>query len=288
MKGPRYFLAIFTLCLAATTSVAAATPKGFVNCWGCSDFQKRQIAAAVTPSPGEADVYVLDGIAESVVRFNVIVDSEPGFFNVAVFELAPDPSIANALNAWRNAIVAAKSLRIDEANLPEACRANGASHGANFVSNSACSGQVEVVLDQHLRATILASQRNFENALLNMLGAGSLDARVSKIVVKIVTPDGSEITLEAELATEASDGKSVLMDVRVIRVIANGISLPLSLEETNGRAWNGLTGNQTGDLQVIFSNFGRTYHIGTTCVTTGSVKCPTEGNEGCKIEVRCK
>lgn len=265
---------------------AEATPRVLVNCWGCTEQQMINAAIEATAIPGDADVYVVPEAAESAKRFYVSIDSEPGLFDVSVVPMSLETEVAEALVMHAEVVRNVKSFVVEDHNLPVACRAEGVAQGAAYVGNQLCADGIHHLLEQRLRNTQVAAQRRLEQAIDRFL-TGTQTGK-PKIEVVIRTPDGSEIRLEVKLGVDYSDGSTFMYDFETTRVtLADGLRIPVSPAQADGRTWSGLTTGQVRSLHAALRGFGRTVHLGE-CKTIAEVVCPPSGGGMCKVHVQCR
>ncbi len=270
-------LAGFALACTLVTSYAVASDQRVTACNFCSA-QERQSAAlaAAPPWGGVSHVYVVDNANRTVSRYEVTIESEPGFSLAQAVEVESE---ADALDFARSVWKAADDFSSSVHDVPE----DVIPSLTDYLSNSHYHGRAFQFVEGKVQG-LFAFPRDFTMAATALLSR-VIPTSDGKMRATLRFADGGTVRIEISLGVDVSTDTVGVMDLRVIPGSAldrHGDPLPMSREAlTGGYERVELSETTLEDL----ARMARAWGIPVTCRVASSHTRFRCDQSGCVTEV---
>ena len=248
MKSSRMYHHSFLLSLLLFASSAHA--ELWTGCHGCAREQEEQaavVAASASPTPSVVNVYVADKVHREVLKFEVLIDREPGLFVTTVTQLQTGQAQVDAVMAFWGALDQMKRQSI----LSTVC-----ARVVYYIYDAGCQGRVS----QHLHYgsnTVFGDFRRDGAILLNRLNAAFNFDRPFES--RLYFSDGSVAVVEIRFAMNVVTMTLSVHEVKLIRAYADdGTQLPLTPEQLAGFTLENASIRTVEDMTRLFRAWGVT------------------------------
>lgn len=235
------------LLMFAISPVAVGASPKLASCHGCTASQREMAAVAVTPNPGFAEVLVVDGVNESVYKYEVTIDREPGLFVTSVNELTVSTDDVRPFQAIWGAVASTKEVAVP----PEVC-----SGISTYLYEATCRGRTSTFLRQGDGTLVSAL-----NGLIfggtavrqQVLAAFNINQPVS---LTLRFSDGSYLRIRITISSEADSGAYSIADMQIIEAIGpDGVAYPIAPEGIAGLVVENVSLRTIEDLVRLFSGW---------------------------------
>lgn len=248
MKSSRMYHPSFLLSLLLFASSAHA--ELWTGCHGCTREQEEQaavVAASALPTPSIVNVYVTDKVHREVLKFEVLIDREPGLFVTTVTPLQPGQAQVDTVMAFWGALDQMKRQSISSTVCARV---------VYYIYDAGCRGRVS----QHLHYgsnTVFGDFRRDGAILLNRLNAAFNFDRPFES--RLYFPDGSVAVVEIRFAMNVVTMTLSVHEVKLIRAYADdGTQLPLTPEQLAGFTLENASIRTVEDMTRLFRAWGVT------------------------------
>ncbi|NNF52081.1 MAG: hypothetical protein HKN59_06555 [Gammaproteobacteria bacterium] len=260
-------MSAWMIALALQIGVSAHAATLYLDCDNCSESRYQALAAGEAANNQIADVYVADVTRETLRRYSVMVESEPGMQFSRVVTRTPSASELAQFEAY----IAARDQLIRELGLLDFTIEVPQGHPVASAYDLWGSNQNRLLIREHINAELSFLERAFSDFFAT--GSFLLDRRSSHILVQVDFPDGSAAFFE--LAGKMQD---LVWEYRVGQSIdADGNLIPDSLS-----AFADYAGLFSAQNVLDFLMRAALYNIPITDHSSGSgrvaVVCITDSN----------
>ncbi|GIX38121.1 MAG: hypothetical protein KatS3mg127_1360 [Silanimonas sp.] len=256
-----------------------------MSCDGCTEQERAEIVTSLARVPGESQVLIVDAYSRRLHLYEVWVDKEPGLFQVTMEERAAPAEAVAAFEQLLALFPARKELDL-AAGVPSFCQGEGSSVGANYLSDGTCRGWINALVrnsySNTLRATVVGPWT------VQVLTAFTRTVQGPRqIRVHVRAPDGSLIEIEAKVMVTI-DFETIVTDLVVKSVIANGIELPLNAEALRGQTFSTSHRGIYNDFRRLFGNWS--IDLRQVCGSQQRIVCPPDPSptNPCVSQITCK
>lgn len=256
-----------------------------MSCDGCTEQERAEIVTSLAKVPGESQVLIVDAIGRRLHLYNVWVDKEPGLFHVTMEERAAPAEAVAAFEQLLALFPARKELDL-AAGVPSFCLGEGSSVGANYLSDGTCRGWVNVLVrnsySNTFRATVVGPWA------VQVLTAFTRTVQgPRRITIQVRAPDGSVIEIDATVKVTI-DFETIVTDLVVKSVVANGIELPLTAEALRGQTFSTSHSGIYNDFRRLFGNWS--IDLRQVCGTRQRIVCPSDPSptNPCVSHITCE
>lgn len=241
------FRPIGMLLMFAIPPVAVGANPKLASCHGCTASQREMAAVAVTPNPGFAEVLVVDGANESVYKYAVTIDREPGLFVTSVNELAVSADDVRPFRDIWDAVASTKEIAIP----PQVC-----SGVSTYLYEATCRGRTSTFLRQ--------GDGTLVSALNGLIFGGTAIRQQVLAAFNINQPisltlrfsDGSYLRVRITISSEADSGAYSITDMQIIEAIGpDGVAYPIVPESIAGFVAENVSLRTIEDLVRLFSGW---------------------------------
>ncbi|MBB5014617.1 hypothetical protein [Rehaibacterium terrae] len=271
----------FVLACTLVAAYAEASDHHVTTCNSCSAHERQSAAlTAAPPWSGVSQVYVVDNANRTVSRYEVTIESEPGFSLAQAVEVESEADVLDfARSVWKAADDFSSSVHdVPEAVIPSL---------TDYLSNSHYHGRAFQFVEGKVQG-LFALPRDFTMAVAALLSR-VIPTSDGKMRATLRFADGGTVRIEISPGIDVSTDTLRVMGLRVIPGSASdrhGDPLPMSREAlTGGYERVELSETTLEDL----ARMARAWGIPVTCQATSSrtrIRC---NQNGCVTEVigRC-